>query len=64
MALMKATKEGQVPMTAQEEAEIRAIWAETGGPARPKEKTQLERIQDLEARVTELEALMAASKGI
>lgn len=52
MTLMKATKDGQVPMTEQEEAEIKAVWA--------KEKPSIEPKKSLEQRVTELEILVKA----
>ena len=48
--LYKATAEGNVPMTDEEEAQIRAEWAESKKEAeRPKPKTLEERVAALEA---------------
>lgn len=48
--LFKATPEGNVPMTDEEEKQIRAEWAESKKEAeRPKPKTLEERVAALEA---------------
>ena len=48
--LYKATPEGNVPLTDEEEAQIRAEWAESKKEAeRPKSKTLEERVAALEA---------------
>lgn len=60
MTLYKATKDGNIPMTAQEEAEIRAIWAANDSrPPAIKPKPMDERMADIEARVTALEKAKA-----
>lgn len=52
MPLYKATAKGQVEMTAEEEAQIRADWARVDNAQdKPKPKT-------LEERVTALEEIM------
>lgn len=56
MALMKATKDGQVPMTEQEEADMRALWASGGSGSQAKPKTTQERLDELEVRIAALEA--------
>jgi len=56
MVLYKATEDGQVPMTPEEEAEIRADWAAAEARQKvPKPKTLDEWIKDLDKRVKALE---------
>ena len=56
MVLYKSTEDGQVPMTAEEEAQIRAEWAEGEKEAKkPKRKNTEERLAELEERVKKLE---------
>ncbi len=60
MTLYKATKDGNIPMTAQEEAEIRAMWAANDSrPPAIKPKSVDERISDLEVRIAALEKVKA-----
>lgn len=51
MVLYKATKEGNVKLTAKEEAEIRADWARNEAEVRVPQKTLEQRVTDLEAAV-------------
>jgi len=56
MVLYKATEDGQVPMTKEEEAEIRADWAAAEARQKaPKPKTLEDLIKDLDKRITALE---------
>lgn len=56
MALYKTTEEGNIPMTPEEEAQVKADWARAEELAKqPKPKTDAERIADLELRVRVLE---------
>lgn len=56
MVLYKATENGQIPMTPEEEAEIRADWAAATKEAKkPRPKTIEELVKDLDKRVTALE---------
>ena len=56
MVLYKSTEDGQVPMTAEEEAKIRAEWATAEKEAKkPKKKNAEERLAELEERVKKLE---------
>ncbi len=50
MVLYKATKEGNVPLTKEEEAEIRASWSDEN--VRPQKKTLEQRVIDLELAVS------------
>ncbi len=53
MVLYKTTKEGAVPMTKEEEAEVRGDWAKAEKDKdRPKPKTLEERVIDLELAVS------------
>ena len=54
MVLYKATEAGNVPMTKEEEDEIRAEWGKDKG-RKEKGKTLEERIADCEARLKKLE---------
>ncbi len=54
MVLYKATEEGNVPMSKEEEAEIRAEW-DKNKDRKVKQKTIEERIEDCEARLKKLE---------
>ncbi len=49
MVLYKATEAGNIPMTEEEEKEIRSEWS--ADKARPKRKTLEERVMDLEAAI-------------
>lgn len=61
MVLYKATKDGQIAMTAEEEAIIREDWAKNSTPKSvPLSNDQ--RLVDLEKRILALEAKQ--SKGI
>jgi len=56
MTLYKTTEEGNVPMTPEEEAEIRADWAAAEERQKaPKPKTLEDLIKDLDKRVKALE---------
>ena len=55
MVLYKATESGNVPMSKEEEAEIRAEWEKSKDRNKLKPKTIEERIADCEARLTKLE---------
>lgn len=56
MVLYKATENGQIPMTKEEEAEIRADWAAAEERQKaPKPKTMEDLIKDLDKRVKALE---------
>lgn len=56
MALYKSTEDGQIPMTAEEEAQIRAEWAAAEDEAKkPKKKNNEERLADIEDRLKKLE---------
>lgn len=56
MTLFKATAEGNVPMTEEEEAAIKAFWDEQQSKPIPKPKKSLEeRVAILEQRLDELE---------
>lgn len=56
MVLYKATEDGQVPMTEEEEAQIRADWARHEKESRKeKPKTLADLVADLDKRVTALE---------
>lgn len=56
MVLYKATEDGQIPMTPEEEAEIRADWAAAEARQKtPKPKTLEDLIKDLDKRITALE---------
>lgn len=54
MVLYKATESGNVPMSKEEEAEIRAEW-DKSKDKKVKQKTIEERIDDCEARLKKLE---------
>jgi hypothetical protein len=54
MVLYKATEAGNVPMTKEEEDEIRSEWEKNKG-RKVKSKTIEERIADCEARLKKLE---------
>jgi len=56
MTLYKTTEEGNIPMTPEEEAEIRADWAAAEERQKaPKPKTLEDLIKDLDKRVKALE---------
>lgn len=55
MVLYKATESGNVPMSKEEEAEIRAEWEKSKDRNKLKPKTIEERIADCEARLKKLE---------
>lgn len=55
MVLYKATESGNVPMSKEEEAEIRAEWDKNNSNKKVKQKTIEERIADCEARLKKLE---------
>lgn len=56
MVLYKATEDGQIPMTEEEEAQIRADWAAAEKEAKkPKPKTIEDIVKDLDKRLTALE---------
>jgi hypothetical protein len=54
MVLYKATESGNVPMSKEEEAEIRAEW-DKNKDRKVKQKTIEERVADCEARLKKLE---------
>jgi len=54
MVLYKATESGNVPMSKEEEAEIRAEW-DKNKDRKVKQKTIEERLDDCEARLKKLE---------
>lgn len=56
MVLYKSTADGQIPMTEEEEAQIRADWAAAEKEAKkPKPKTIEDLVKDLDKRLTALE---------
>ena len=56
MVLYKATEDGQIPMTEEEEAQIRADWAAAEKEAKkPKPKTIDDIVKDFEKRISALE---------
>lgn len=55
MVLYKATESGNVPMSKEEEAEIRSEWEKSKDRNKLKPKTIEERIADCEARLKKLE---------
>lgn len=55
MVLYKATESGNVPMSKEEEAEIRAEWDKNKSNKKVKQKTIEERVADCEARLKKLE---------
>lgn len=56
MVLYKSTADGQIPMTEEEEAQIRADWAAAEKEAKkPKPKTIEDIVKDLDKRLTALE---------
>ena len=53
MALYAATEKGNIPMSAEEEAKIKAEWAANAAkPAKEKPKSLEERVSDLEAAIS------------
>ncbi len=56
MVLYKATEQGNVPMTPEEEAEVRGVWENTEKHPKPKRKTLEDRVKDLESEVELLKA--------
>lgn len=56
MVLYKSTTEGRVPMTPEEEAQVKADWAAAEEEAKkPKKKNTEERLADIEDRLKKLE---------
>lgn len=56
MVLYKTTAEGRIPMTKEEEAQIKADWAQNEKDAKkPRPKTIEELVKELTDRVTALE---------
>ncbi len=56
MTLYRATKDGEIPLTDEEETALRAEWAENEKLPKPKHRTLEERISDIEADIKLLKA--------
>ena len=52
MVLYKTTKDGNIPMSPEEESAIRAEWASNSTSPKPKPKSLEQRVIDLETAVS------------